>query len=61
MINEKWQQPKADKITGPKIIGKIDLSTIDSSVKPIKSQRDYLDSGWAHSFLMMKKNYRNNL
>lgn len=55
-------------IEGPKVLGKIDLSKVDSSTRPkgisLKVMnrntqlRDRLDSGWGWSFKQMKNNYK---
>jgi hypothetical protein len=55
------------KIEGPEVLGRVDLSNIDSSTKPkglTKRQsdkaivlRERLDSGWGWSFRQLVKNY----
>jgi hypothetical protein len=59
------------KIEGPEVLGKVDLSNIDSSTRPKgltkrKSDkaivlRDRLDSGWGWSFRYMVKNYKRTI
>ena len=56
------------KILGPKVIGKIDLSKIDSSTRPKKPKkgmwptlpkcREDLDSGWGIAFRMVQRNFK---
>ncbi len=56
------------KIEGPEVLGKIDLSKIDSSTRPrgLSMQqmrratmlRDKLDSGWGWAVRQMSKNYK---
>ena len=60
------------KIEFPIILGKIDISKIDSSTRPIgisktkliklknkmERIRSFRDSGWAESFIQMKKNQK---
>lgn len=61
---DNWLPPKADKLEGPKIVGKINLHKIDNSTRPKKKRplklfkdRDYLDSGWGHSFILISQNF----
>ena len=66
-IKDKFSFP-IPKIEWPKIVGKIDIYSIDSSTRPIKplkhsklpQYRDQLDSGWAISERMIKRNYLKN-
>lgn len=54
-------------IEGPIVLGKIDLSKVDSSTRPKSlplkkvnrfiQLRDRLDSGWGWSFNQLKRNY----
>lgn len=56
------------RIEGPEVLGKMDLSNIDSSTRPkcLPKQklnrytilRDRLDSGWGWSFKQLIKNYK---
>lgn len=56
------------RIDGPEVLGKIDLSKVDSSTKPklfpkrklnkYAALRDRLDSGWGWSFNQLVKNYK---
>jgi hypothetical protein len=56
-------------IEGPQILGKIDLSKIDSSVRPKClpkrklnrhiALRDRLDSGWGWTFKQLVSNFKN--
>jgi hypothetical protein len=57
------------KIDGPEVLGKIDLSKVDSSVRPkclpnrklnkYIQLRDRLDSGWGWTFKQLVSNFKN--
>lgn len=67
-MNDEIFKLPIDKLPGVVVVSKIDISTIDSSTKPIKPKkkrydklpetRDELDSGWGISFRMIKRNFK---